>query len=75
MKNNVIYVDFKKKVRIDATKVVLTVGELHDISQRITEIENSFDLCGPNDEDVVINLENELSSLVRKLEKSIDEVG
>lgn len=47
-------------------------GELHAVSLRITEIEAALDLCDPNqDDDVMLNLELELTQLDAKLSEAI----
>lgn len=46
--------------------------ELNSISKRIDEINKTLDLCDPNrDEDIILNLEMELSKLVVELSQAI----
>lgn len=52
-------------------KYTLTKGEVHEISVRVDEITRIMDLCGPNDDDVIENLERELDQLEAMLTRSI----
>lgn len=49
----------------------MTKQELYNIEDRTKEIEEIIKLCGPNDDDVLYNLEKECSSYIEKLEKEI----
>lgn len=83
-KSNVVFVNFQtKQVIAQAEPQVLikpamsgkrkpskrmTKGELHALSVRVDEINNTLDLCDPDhDSDVIENLERELSQLEAKL--------
>ena len=61
---NVVYMDFKKTGS-------LTKGDLYNLENRITEIEQAQELCDPDrDGDVLDNLEMELESIIAILETS-----
>ncbi len=47
----------------------MTKRQLRKIENRVEEINAAIELCGPNDDDVLANLDIELASLVYELEK------
>lgn len=68
--NNVIYVDFKNKVRINVNPDNIT-----EISKRITEINAALDLCVlSRDRDVIDNLTKELDGLDEVLTQGINKL-
>jgi hypothetical protein len=68
---NVIYVDFKNKVRINEPEF-LTPDNFDEISKRIVEINATLDLCVlSRDRDVIDNLNKELDGLDQVLAQGI----
>jgi hypothetical protein len=68
---NVIYVDFKNKVRINESEF-LTPDNFDEISKRIAEINATLDLCVlSRDRDVIDNLNKELDGLDQVLAQGI----
>lgn len=56
---------------IRVTTKRLTKGELNKLELRVEEIEGLIDLCGPNDDDVLGNLELELTMICETIENSL----
>lgn len=77
--DNVIYVDFKNKCRIQEPGqkpklgFVLSDSDVAKIHARIDEIEEVMILCdNTQDDDIYCSLEDELSGLMRALQDSAD---